>query len=79
VLWLVRILKIKVIMKKYLAFYGAVYYPSQGMGDFIGHYDTLDEAIEHITKKNITEDKGLWDYYWGSIYDTEEKAEVWCK
>jgi hypothetical protein len=28
----VRILKIKVIMKKYLAFYGAVYYPSQERG-----------------------------------------------
>ncbi len=64
-------------MKKYLAFYGEVYYPSQGMGDFIGDFDTLEEAIERINKKNLDEDKGLWDYYWGNIYDTELKEEVW--
>lgn len=65
------------IMKKYLAFYGEIYYPSIGMGDFIGDFDTLEEAIEHINKTNLDKDKGLWDYHWGSIYDTELKEEVW--
>lgn len=46
-------------MKKYLAFYGSIYYPSQGMGDFIGDFDILEEAIERINKKN-DEKKGLF-------------------
>ena len=41
-------------MKRYLTFYGAAYYPSGGMDDFIGDFDTKEEAIECIkTKKRM--------------------------
>jgi len=66
-------------MKKYLAFYGAVYYPGKGMDDFIGDFDTFEEAVKSIEEKNIKEDKGEWKYYWGIVWDTEQRIEVLCK
>ena len=31
--------------KRYLIFAGADYYPAGGWGDFVGDFDTLEEAI----------------------------------
>jgi hypothetical protein len=36
-------------MKRYLLFCGHNYYPHGGWDDFIGSYDTLEEALEDIT------------------------------
>jgi hypothetical protein len=72
-------------MKRYLAFYGSVYYPSGGMEDFIGDYDTEKDALNAITEKLNTDkdyydtEEKRWQYCWAHIYDTETRKEVWCK
>jgi len=72
-------------MKQYLAFYGSIYYPSGGMDDFIGDYDTEKEALNAITEKLNTDkdyydtEKEKWEYSWAHIYDTETRKEVWSK
>ena len=48
-------------MKTYLVFKGYTYYPSGGMEDFVGDYETLEEA-----KKALGE---IDEYEWGHIYD----------
>lgn len=64
-------------MKRYLAFYGAVYYPSGGMDDFIGDFDTKEEAIEGIQKHHKEESySGTWEYAWANVYDTKDRIEV---
>jgi hypothetical protein len=70
-------LKQNVIMKNYLAFYGMVYYPSGGMDDLLGDFDTLDEAIEAITKKNNESDGGSWSYCWANVYSLQDRIEVY--
>ena len=65
-------------MKRYLAFYGDDYYPIGGMGDFIGDYDTKEEAIQAIEeahKKNRPDDL-KWEWAWKQIYDTEKREWV---
>jgi hypothetical protein len=66
-------------MKRYLTFYGAVYYPRGGMDDFIGDFDTKEEAIECIKLKNEKEDGGSFKYCWANVYDTEDRIEVYTQ
>ena len=67
-------------MKKYLAFYGAVYYPSGGMDDFIGDYETLEEAIQAINKKHKEDSyRETWEYAWANVWNTEDRIEVYTK
>ncbi len=66
-------------MKRYLAFYGAVYYPGGGMDDFIGDFDTKEEAIEFIRATNMKEDGGDFEYNWANVYDTKNRIEVYSK
>lgn len=67
-------------MKEYLAFYGAVYYPSGGMNDFIGDYETLEEAIQSINKKHREESYlDSWDYAWASVWSTKDEGIVYEK
>lgn len=67
-------------MKKYLAFYGKVYYPSGGMDDFIGDYDTLEEAIEAINTKHKNEGtRETWEYAWANVWSVEDRIEVYTK
>jgi len=69
-------------MKQFLAFYGATYYPSGGMDDFVGDFDSKDDAIEAINKKIIEDspydnDETRWHYAWAHVYDTESRSNVW--
>jgi len=66
-------------MKRYLAFYGAVYYPGGGMDDFIGDFETKQEAIDCIELKNKKEDDGNFNYCWANVYDTEDRIETYTK
>jgi hypothetical protein len=71
-------------MKQYLAFVGYVYYPDGGMDDFLGDFDTYDEAMKAINTKieNNTTYKSIeeeWGYWWAHVYDTELRAKVWEK
>ena len=68
-------------MKQYLAFYGDCYYPSGGMDDFVGDYDTKEEAIEAIEKahlKNRPDDK-VWESAWGNVWDSKDRIKVYTK
>lgn len=69
-------------MKQFMAFYGRIYYPSGGMDDFIGDYDTQEDALAAINKKNEDDspydtDDARWKYAWAHIYDTKNRVEVW--
>lgn len=72
-------------MKRYFAFYGYKYYPGCGMEDFIGDYNTEEEALDEITKKiniengNLDTEDEKWEYRWANIYDSKLKKEVWSK
>jgi len=58
-------------MKRYLLFSGYEYYPSGGWGDFIGDYNTVEEA------RNIYKKKTKNSYYvWYHIIDTHNMEEV---
>lgn len=62
-------------MKRYLTFIGAIYYPSGGMDDFKGDFDTIEEAQNFIEEKVEQQ----WEYTWAHIWDTETRSEVWSK
>jgi len=68
-------------MKKYLSFYGECYHPCGGMGDFIGDYDTKEEAIQVIedAHKKCRPNNLTWADDWGSVWNTHERIEVWSK
>lgn len=68
-------------MKQYFAFYGDSYYPRGGMDDFVGDYDTIQEAIEAIEKahlKNRPDDK-VWEWAWCNVWDSKDRIEVHTK
>lgn len=60
-------------MKRYLAFYGTHYYPSGGMGDFIGDFDTCDEAEKACDQKH-KEEKDYSAY--GCVWDSQTRQDV---
>lgn len=73
--------KIRKGMKKYLAFYGSNYYPSGGMDDFIGDFDSKEDAIDFVIKQHEKENPNdtEWEYHWGNVYDTENRIQVFNK
>lgn len=47
------------------------------MDDFIGDYNTKEEAIAGIQKHHKEESHSdSWEYAWASVYDTEDRIEV---
>jgi len=65
-------------MKRYLLFCGINYYPSGGIDDLRGDYDSVEEA-ETVFRRKITEKYGEgspYDYYWGHIYDIKERRKI---
>lgn len=51
-------------MKPFLAFKGYKYYPSAGMGDYIGHFDDLPTAVKFIKEYSKDKFDSLW---WGQV------------
>lgn len=66
-------------MKRYLAFHGDKYYASEAMGDFIGDFDTLEEAARVImeAEEKARRDYDHWEFKWGIVYDIELRKNVW--
>ena len=56
-------------MKRFLLFSGDDYYPRPAWRDFVGSFDTVQEALEH----NARRDNGL-DWY--QVVDTQTQAIV---
>ena len=68
-------------MKNYLTFYGDCYYPCGGMKDFIGDFDTIEQAKEAITMAHLInrpEDKEF-EWAWASIWSIIDRLEVFSK
>jgi len=51
-------------MKRYLLFCGSNYYPNGGMNDCDGSFDTIEEALEALNKKE-------WSKDWYHIVDRQ--------
>lgn len=72
-------------MKRFLLFFGEVYYPSGGMEDLLSEHDTLEEAMSAFGEKvkfeltaNYYGNKDeLMRYRWANIYDIELRTKVW--
>ena len=75
-------------MKRYLVFFGAEYYPSGGMNDFLTDCDSIEdgkikiaERIKSLFVENgdsaIEQYEYNKKYNWAHIYDTEERKEVY--
>ena len=56
-------------MKKYLVFYGYVYYPEGGMNDFHGDFDTIEECNNFM-------DNNMGLGMWSHIYNTKTKEII---
>ena len=63
------------MLKRFLAFRGDQYYPSSGMGDFVGDFDTQEEAIGLLTADRPT--YLSWGHKWGVVWDSETRSDVW--
>jgi len=61
-------------MKNYLAFFGSDYYPSGGMNDLLGDFDTLDDAIEAIQKEKSNSKYGD---VWAHVFSIKDNKEVY--
>jgi len=55
-------------MKRYLAFAGETYYPGGGWEDYIGTYDTIEEARAVLKEK--------YNHGWWQIVDTTTMQEI---
>lgn len=67
-------------MKRYLAFAGSVYYPSGGMDDFCGDFDTQDEATSAAFSRAAEDSFGveaIWRFRWAHVWDSQERKKVW--
>ena len=59
-------------MKRFLVFCCETYYPKGGMDDFIGDFDTIEDAISELY--SVYDNISYSGY--GHIYDTETKVKV---
>ena len=64
-------------MQRYLAFTGEQYYPSQGMGDFVGDFAKLEDAVDKLTEKNRTQKAWEDDRSWALVWDSETRSNAW--
>lgn len=67
-------------MKRYLLFGGADYYPGGGMNDFMGDYDTIEEAQAAVGPYEKTVDGTELHYQvsydWADIWEMPELVNV---
>lgn len=61
-------------MKRYFGFAGSFYYPNGGMRDFIGFYDTIEDATKGI--KDYLNENWVSSDYWAHVWDSETKQTI---
>lgn len=57
---------------RYMLFSGAIFYPERGVDNLIGHFDTVEAALDRLMEDREG-DEGL---EWFQIYDVEERRIV---
>lgn len=62
-------------MKRYLAFFGENWEARGGFGDFLGQFDTLEEAIAACTE--MADKKSPWTSQWAHVFDCTEFRQAW--
>ncbi len=64
-------------MQRFLAFRGDLYYPCEGMKDFIGDYATVDDAMAAINDPPGKRYYGPpYGCEWFMVWDSETREEV---
>lgn len=63
-------------MKRFLLFYGMIYYPSGGAGDFKKDFDTKEEAEEYYNSNYKYRINNNGDYTWGNILDIQTGKKI---
>jgi len=75
--------------KKYIAFFGDIFYPFEGWEDFMGAFGSLDVAIDALVTKAKTLNcknkmageafvpRYIWDGVWAHIVDLSKHEIVW--
>lgn len=70
-------------MKRFAAFRGDVYYPMRGLGDYVGSFDTADDAIAAAKAKSADGYRDEYEedtYEWWVVYDTStDPPTLECK
>ena len=63
-------------MKRYLVFAGEYYYPGEGWKDFVGDFDTAEEAHAEAARLALTLDPstGKTTLDWAQVVDLETGA-----
>jgi hypothetical protein len=66
-------------MKRFLTFYGDIYYPNGGIDDLIGDFETIDEAKTTLINKHKQQHPNdiNWGYAWGYVYDTKTQTKIY--
>lgn len=55
------------------------YYPSGGMNDLIGYFDTEKEAVDHAKVLLMGDGLNSWVFYeWVHVYDLNQKKIVFA-
>jgi hypothetical protein len=65
-------------MKRYLAFYGDIYYAGGGMNDFIGDYDSVEDCEKAIKEQHVKNrpDDFEWEWAWKQIWDSQTRSFI---
>ena len=62
------------MLEKFALFAGQNYYPGGGWEDFVGMYESLEEAREAFYKSGKD---SVIPYEWGHVVDLENQVVVW--
>lgn len=58
--------------KRYIAFAYPMYYPSGGMSDAIGSYDTVQEAVDALRESMYTDYREIFDVETFKVIDLDD-------
>ena len=67
-------------MKRFLAFRNSIYYAAGGMNDFLGDFDTFEEAQEAVRGGTDKWEKEYWKTEpraeWGHVWDSDTRENL---
>jgi hypothetical protein len=63
-------------IKRFLLFAGEKYYPRGGYGDYIGSFDSIEDADKELQEISLHEAGELSDIEWAHLWDIEEDVVI---